>query len=96
MSDVNNPMTSMNSPDLAALKAMIDQLTAENARLKSNKASSGSGLKVSAKGALSFYGLGRFPVTLYKSQWRKLLSNTEAIVKFLDENDAVLASREEA
>lgn len=51
-------------------------------------------LKVSEKGAVSFYGLGRFPVTLYKEQWDKLLNNVEEIKKFLVENEAKLKKKE--
>jgi hypothetical protein len=50
-------------------------------------------LKVSEKGALSVYGLGRFPVTLYKEQWQKLLEMADDIRAFLKENDAQLKSK---
>jgi hypothetical protein len=51
-------------------------------------------LKVSEKGGLSVYGLGRFPVTLYKEQWTRLLDNVEAIKKFLQENDHQLKAKQ--
>ena len=51
-------------------------------------------LKVSEKGGLSVYGLGRFPVTLYKEQWRKLLNFTDEINAFLQENDHLLKAKE--
>jgi hypothetical protein len=51
-------------------------------------------LKVSEKGGLSVYGLGRFPVTLYKEQWTKLLDIADDIRAFLKENDARLKSKE--
>ena len=54
------------------LQAELEKLRAENAALK-RSTSRGLSLKVSAKGALSVYGLGRFPVTLYKEQWNRLL-----------------------
>ena len=54
------------------LKAELERLKAENERLKGERARS-TGLKVSEKGGVSVYGLGRFPVTLYKEQWVKLL-----------------------
>ena len=54
------------------LQAELEKLRAENAALK-RSTSGGLSLKVSAKGALSVYGLGRFPVTLYKEQWNRLL-----------------------
>lgn len=58
----------------AAMKARLEELEAENQRLKAvnNRPVS---VKVSEKGALSVYGLGRFPVTLYKGQWEKLIEN---------------------
>ena len=50
-------------------------------------------LKVSEKGALSIYGLGRFPVTLYKEQWVRLLDHAEEIKSFLKENDQLLKAK---
>jgi hypothetical protein len=75
------------------LKSELEKLRAENAALK--KASSrGLNLKVSEKGALSVYGLGRFPVTLYKEQWLKLLGMTDEIRAFIDANSAQLKTKE--
>ena len=51
-------------------------------------------LKVSEKGALSVYGLGRFPVTLYKEQWVRLLDYADQIKSFLKENDRLLKAKE--
>jgi dsDNA-binding SOS-regulon protein len=51
-------------------------------------------LKVSEKGGLSVYGLGRFPVTLYKEQWEKLLGMADEIRKFIRENDQLLKKKE--
>ena len=51
-------------------------------------------LKVSEKGALSVYGLGRFPVTLYREQWDKLLGMADHIRQFIEENDALLKKKE--
>jgi hypothetical protein len=53
------------------LKAELERLRKENAALKKG-ASSGIRLKVSEKGAVSVYGMGRFPVTLYKVRWAQL------------------------
>ena len=50
-------------------------------------------LKVSGKGAVSVYGLGRFPVTLYKEQWTKLLAMTDEIRAFIKEHDAELKAK---
>ena len=51
-------------------------------------------IKVSAKGAISIYGLGRFPVTLYKSQMIALLANKDKIESFIERNDSLLASKD--
>ena len=74
------------------LKAEVARLQAENERLKSQRGRSVS-LKVSEKGGVSVYGLGRFPVTLYKEQWTKLLDMAEEIRSFLKENDERLKSK---
>lgn len=50
-------------------------------------------MKVSPKGAVSIYGLGRFPVTLYSSQMKALLANRDAILKFMEENSATLTTK---
>ena len=60
------------------LKAEIDRLRAENEALKRPTRGQMS-LKVSEKGGLSVYGLGRFPVTLYKEQWTRLLAMADEI-----------------
>jgi len=77
------------------LKAQLEQLKAENERLKSQRGRSVS-LKVSEKGGVSVYGLGRFPVTLYKEQWTKLLAMAEEIRGFIKEHDAELKAKPEA
>ena len=74
------------------LRAELARLKEENERLK-DRQGRGMSLKVSEKGALSVYGLGRFPVTLYKEQWQKLLAMTDEIRAFLKENDARLKSK---
>ena len=77
------------------LKAELERLKAENEALKSNKNARGTlSMKVSEKGALSVYGMGRFPVTLYKEQWLKLLGIAEEIKKFISENDDRLKTKE--
>jgi hypothetical protein len=75
------------------LKAEIERLRAENDSLKKPVRGQLS-LRVSAKGALSVYGLGRFPVTLYREQWEKLLAMTDQIRTFIAENDAALKRKE--
>jgi hypothetical protein len=69
-------------------------LKAENEKLK--KPSRGqTSLKVSEKGAVSVYGLGRFPVTLYREQWEKLLAMGDEIRTFIQENDGALKKKEQ-
>lgn len=75
------------------LKAEIERLRAENDKLK-NKSVRGLSLKVSEKGGLSLYGMGRFPVTLYKEQWRKILEMAPEIEAFIQQNDSLLKSKE--
>ena len=77
------------------LKAELERLKAENERLKSQRGRSVS-LKVSEKGGVSVYGLGRFPVTLYKEQWGKLLAMADEIRAFIKEHDAELKAKPEA
>jgi hypothetical protein len=77
----------------ADLKAELERLRAENAQLK-HKDKGGLNLKVSEKGAVSLYGMGRFPVTLYKEQWLRILSNAPLIEAFIRENDAKLKTKE--
>lgn len=77
------------------LKQEIERLKAENAALKTSKPSRGTlSLKVSEKGGLSLYGMGRFPVTLYKEQWLKLLGFSDEIKQFIEENDSRLKTKE--
>lgn len=74
------------------LEQRIAQLEAENAALKAAPAKK-LGLKVSEKGGLSVYGMGRFPITLYKGQWTKLLDMAEDIRAFIKANDSVLSAK---
>lgn len=74
------------------LKAELERLRQENATLKKGVAS-GLRLKVSEKGALSVYGMGRFPVTLYKEQWLKLLNIADDIRAFIAANEGQLKAK---
>ncbi len=74
------------------MKAELERLRAENSALKKTTAK-GLSLKVSEKGTLSVYGMGRFPVTLYKEQWLKLLDLSEDIRAFIKANDAQLKAK---
>jgi hypothetical protein len=76
-----------------ALHAELERLKAENAALKA-QATRGISIKVSEKGGVSVYGLGRFPVTLYKEQWTKLLDMADQIRSFIKEHEALLKAKE--
>jgi hypothetical protein len=76
------------------LKAEIERLRAENEALKTGPKRGVLSLKISEKGALSVYGLGRFPVTLYKEQWLKLLGIADEIKSFIEENNQRLKAKE--
>jgi hypothetical protein len=75
------------------LQAELERLRAENERLKKS-GSSKLAMKVSEKGALSVYGMGRFPVTLYKEQWLRLLAMAEDIKAFIETHESSLKSKE--
>ena len=72
----------------------LERLRAENAALKASSARRGAvSFKVSEKGGVSVYGLGRFPVTLYKEQWAKLLDLADDIRAFIKAHDSELKSK---
>jgi hypothetical protein len=77
----------------------IARLEAENRKLREDmeqRRPAELRLKISEKGGLSVYGLGRFPVTLYKEQWIRLLDHAEEIKSFLKENDRMLKAKQAA
>ena len=74
------------------LKAELERLKAENEALKA-KTTRATSIRVSEKGGVSVYGLGRFPVTLYKEQWLKLLDMAEEIKSFIAENEGKLKTK---
>jgi hypothetical protein len=76
------------------MKVELERLRAENERLK-NRSTRGVSLKVSEKGGVSVYGLGRFPVTLYKEQWTRLLDMADDIRTFIKENESKLKAKGE-
>ena len=76
------------------LKAELERLRNENAHSKKVRLS-GIRMKVSEKGAVSIYGMGRFPVTLYKEQWLKLLDISDDIRAFIAANDAQLKAKDQ-
>lgn len=69
------------------------RLRAENERLKASR--NQLTLKVSEKGALSIYGFGRFPVTLYREQWEKLFAMSKTVLDFIAANSASLKRKED-
>lgn len=77
-------MTDLNSLTKEQLIALLAKATAPKALT----------MKVSDKGALSVYGLGRFPVTLYRGQWERLLSHSDAIRAFIAANATLLATKD--
>lgn len=76
------------------MRAEIERLRAENARLR-DQPERGVHLRVSEKGGVSVYGLGRFPVTLYQEQWLKILDMSEDIRAFIAEHKAGLKAKPE-
>ena len=74
------------------MKAELERLRNENASLKKG-AATGITMKVSEKGGLSVYGMGRFPITLYKEQWLKLLDMSDTIRSFIAANDTTLKTK---
>jgi len=82
------------SNDPADMASELERLRAENESLKKGKEKGALSLKVSEKGGVSVYGLGRFPVTLYKEQWLRLLDMAGEIRSFIGENDSRLKTKE--
>jgi len=74
------------------MKEELESLRIENEALK-KRSEKGLSLKVSQKGGVSVYGLGRFPVTLYKEQWEKLLDMSDDIRAFIQENEPQLKTK---
>jgi hypothetical protein len=85
-------VTAQNTSDDDIL-AELQLLREENARLKAGKAN-GHTMKIGEKGALSVYGFGRWPVTLYRSQWEKLIGMVPEIEAFIKANSDKLAVKE--
>jgi hypothetical protein len=79
-------------PNEDDLRAELERLKAENEALRNRRSGSVS-MKVSEKGGLSVYGLGRFPVTLYQEQWVKLLDLEDDIRAFIRDHQGELKKR---
>lgn len=80
----------MAEPSYEDLKARLAELEKQ----VSGKRSGNLEFRVSEKGAVSVYGLGRFPVTLYYEQWVRLLDRAEELRTFLEENKSKLKLKE--
>jgi len=74
------------------LKNELERLRNENAALKKGTTAR-IHMKVSEKGGLSVYGMGRFPITLYKEQWTKLLDMSDEIRAFIAANEGTLKTK---
>ena len=72
----------------------LERLRAENEALKSTRRAGTLSFRVSGKGAVSVYGLGRFPVTLYQEQWDRLLAASDELRVFIDANRSQLKKKE--
>jgi len=90
-------MTTTNTPTALTadqMLALVAKLQAENAALKASaNAPKKLSFKVSEKGALSVYGLGRFPVTLYWGQWERLIAAKDDLAQFAKTNQHLLAAK---
>jgi hypothetical protein len=75
------------------LEDEVARLRAENEALRA-RTQRGSHIRVSDKGGVSVYGLGRFPVTLYKEQWRRLLDMADEIRAFIKAHEGELKSKD--
>lgn len=80
----------MTEPSYEELKARLAELEKQTA----NKRSGNLEFRVSEKGGVSVYGLGRFPVTLYYEQWTRLLDRTDDLRAFMEENKSRLKLKE--
>jgi len=74
------------------LQAELERLRAENETLKAEK-KQGVSLKVSQKGAVSLYGIRRFPVTFYQDEWDTILGMSDEIKRFIQDNQGSLKSK---
>ena len=88
------PIVDVPTPEQSAMQAEIARLQAENAALRTSAKSQTLSLRVSDKGGVSVYGLGKFPITLYLEQWEKLLALADHIREFIKVNRHLLKTKE--
>lgn len=81
------------SKKMEELQKELDRLRLENEALKKNGNKPTISWKVSEKGAVSIYGLGRLPTTLYAQQWQRIFERSDDILKFIEENKSRLSIR---
>lgn len=86
-------MTVFVNEDVVGLQAQVAKLMAENAKLRVARQGKLT-LKVSKLGAVSLYGMGKWPVTLYKGQWERVIEHVAEIKAFLEANDDLLSVKE--
>lgn len=84
-------MSTQEQMTMEQMQAQIQALMARNAELEAKANRPKGSIKVSPKGAISVYGLGKFPVTLYASQWESLFGKQDEIKQFIVDNMAKLA-----
>jgi hypothetical protein len=82
--------STMSEPSYEELKAKVAELEKQT----TGKRTGAMEFRVSEKGGVSVYGLGRFPVTLYYEQWTRLLGAAEDLKKFLEDNKGRLKLKE--
>ena len=90
---LNAPIIPVKTQEQLLLEAEVERLRAENQSLKSRPAT-GLTLRISEKGAVSVYGMGRFPFTLYVEQWEKLLAMADEIKAFIRANGSKLSRKQ--
>lgn len=92
MDSIAQAMKVNQEKQVETLEQKVERLERENDNLRRNVT---LGIKVGNKGGVSVYGLGRFPLTLYASQWEKLFEKKDAICEFIKVNHDRLAKKEQ-
>lgn len=79
---------------MSTMEAMEAEIATLKAKLAVANKPRKLSLKVSEKGAVSLYGMGKFPVTLYAGQWERVISAADEITAFMEANRALLATKD--
>lgn len=93
MTQVLHAVNDSQGRPIETLEQQVARLMAENAKLRAARQGKLT-LKISDKGALSVYGMGRWPVTLYRGQWERLFDNAAQIKAFIEANADSLSVKE--